>query len=96
MATETQCEEALVLHENSLSQRANVVGLGITSADDSNPASADVAVAVYVSRKVPLDELAEEDRIPETLEIEEQGGKKQVPVQIVELGAVELEEPGLE
>ncbi len=96
MATERQCLKALTVHEESLSRRANVVGLGIISTVAAESSTEDLAVAVYVEKKVALEELAEEDRIPETLEVEEDQGPRQIPVRIIEQGPVELEEPSLE
>ena len=95
MATLEQCELALDLYENRLGQLRNVVGLGIVPAselgDDEN-----LAVAVYVSRKVPASELRPEDLVPSRLEIAETGiagpgdlGK--VPTRVIEQGEVSLE-----
>ena len=41
------------LHEQLLSDRKNVIGLGIAPANDESGGK-DLAVAVYVTKKVPL------------------------------------------
>ena len=50
-----------------------------------------LAVAVYVDKKRPLEELAPEERIPETLELKDRGRMCRVPVKVIEQGPVELE-----
>ena len=52
MATQRQAELALDLHEDDLSRRKNVVGLGIVPVDDDKP-QGKLAVAVYVKKKCP-------------------------------------------
>lgn len=96
MATEKDCEQVLAKHEVALFNRPGVVGLGIVSADESMPGSDQLAVAVYVQTKLPLEDLAEEHVIPETLELELPGGSREVPVRVIEQGPVELEEFGFE
>ena len=107
MASEELCIEALRRFEAELSERPEVVGLGIVSADESDPAGEDLAVAVYVDTSVhkpPTGKRAgrrpeESERIPDTLVLEDdEKVLRRVPVRIIEQGPVELEMelPGLE
>lgn len=50
------------------------------------------AVAVYVSRKVPDQQLADDERLPDHVEVSERGGTAQVPVVVVEAGAIAPEQ----
>lgn len=91
MPSERQCLRALALHEEKLAALPNVQGLGVVAAEGRSAGSSELAVAVYVDRKRPLDELAPEDRIPETLEVPEGGSVRKVPVRVIEQGPVGLE-----
>jgi hypothetical protein len=93
MASERQCLRALALHEKRLSALPNVQGLGVVAGKGRSAGSDELAVAVYVDRKRPLEELAPEERIPETLELPEgEGGRvRKVPVRVIEQGPVGLE-----
>ncbi len=102
MATEKHCERALDQHEEKLSLLPGVVGLGIVSTGEADPGGDedvsraslpdDLAVAVYVEKKLPPEEVAEDDRIPETLEIPGVDGPRQVPIRVIEQGPISLEE----
>ncbi len=92
MATQAQCEKALDLYERDLSRRKNVVGLGIVPAkEEEGPGRRDLAVAVYVRKKIPRQRLAAKDLVPEKLEV--RGRKKVVKVatRVIEQGQVRLE-----
>ncbi|MCP3964255.1 MAG: hypothetical protein GY719_41025 [bacterium] len=91
MASEEHCLQALDLNEDELGRLANVVGLGVVSADDADPAGEELAVAVYVTEKVPSEELREEDRIPNTLTLANEHGEREVPVRVIVQGEVFLE-----
>lgn len=91
MSSERQCLRALALHEEKLSALPNVQGLGVVAGKGESAGSDDLAVAVYVDEKRPLEELAPEDRIPETLEVPEGGRVRRVPVRVIEQGPVGLE-----
>ena len=92
MATKAQCERALEAFEEELTARRNVVGLGIVPTGSRKGGSQDLAVAIYVRKKIPKGQLARKDVIPENLEIQLRGGKrKKVPTRVVEQGEVELE-----
>lgn len=99
MATEAQCERALEANEDRLGSLPNVVGLGIVQEDEDDPTSHGLAVAVYVTKKVPKGELKPEERVPPTLIIPsryEGDRSRQVPVRVIEQGEVELESFDLE
>jgi len=96
VATERFCERALEAHEEHLGSLPNVVGLGIVPEGDTGRAARSLAVAVYVTKKLPRDELRPEDIIPSNLEVLYRKRMHQVPVRIVEQGEVELESPGFE
>lgn len=96
MATEEHCLEALDRHEKKLAANPQVQGLGIVAQEGKPFDSKDCAVAVYVEKKLPDDEVAAEHRLPETLEVEHRGATHRVPVRVIEQGPVALEEPGLE
>ena len=90
MASRSQAQKALQLHEESLSGRKNVVGLGIVPADEAS-GSKDLAVAVYVTKKLPLSKLKKEQVVPESLAVPGKSGTVQVPTRVIEQGKVELE-----
>jgi hypothetical protein len=93
VATRTQCIRALREYEDSLSQKANVLGLGIVTRQQSLSADrTDLAVAAYVSRKVPVDELASDDLIPDMLFITDRQQRVGVPVRVIEHGPFQLHE----
>lgn len=93
MAKQSQCERALERFEGQLNKIKNVVGLGIVPAqdDDQPKGSQDRAVAVYVSKKLPLSKLAKDDRVPESLTIPGRKGDIEVPVRVIEQGVVQKE-----
>jgi hypothetical protein len=68
-----------------------VTGIGVVPVSDDSDGPADLAVAVYVTKKVPRDELADDDRIPPTLEIPGRDGSTTVPTRIIATGEFELE-----
>jgi hypothetical protein len=92
MATKAQVENALDVFERDLNKYKNVVGLGIVPAEDENKGGPmDLALAVYVSKKVPVERLAKKDRIPESLTLKKRSGEFLIPVRIIEQGPVEKE-----
>lgn len=91
MATVRDAERILQAHEDRLSRYPNVVGLGIRSLDESEPGGKDVAVAVYVTRKLPEEKLAKKDRIPRYLELPGKNRKLRVRTRVIEQGDVALE-----
>lgn len=91
MSSEKQCLRALELHEEKLAALPNVQGLGVVAAGGAGKPGGGLAVAVYVDHKRPLEELALEDRIPETLELPDGERVRRVPVKVIEQGPVTLE-----
>ena len=81
------------LHEERLSSLENVVGLGIVAEDEETSSSRDCAVAVYVEKKVPSDELAPSERVPKWIEVPGRGKTKhRIQTRVIEQGEVKLEE----
>lgn len=100
MATARQATRAAQMHAEDLSAYPNVVAIGTRPVGDT-PASkgskgskgseAEHAVAVYVSRKVPSEQLGDEERLPAYVEVPEPGGTERVPVIVVESGVIQPE-----
>ena len=88
MAGASDVDRALDRFGDELFELANVVGLGRVPEDASEQ---DWRLAVYVERKLPEDELAEGQRIPDVLEIEEGGETVCIPTRMIEQGIVRLE-----
>lgn len=90
--SEKLCEKALEQNEDRLSGLPNVVGLGIVSRQEDDPGADDLAVGVYVTKKVPRKQLARAERIPSRLRVTTRGGGyRLVPVRVIEQGEVVLE-----
>lgn len=89
--SEKLCERALEQNEDRLSGLPNVVGLGIVSRKEDEPDADDLAVAVYVSEKVPREDLSRAERIPTRLRVKSRGRYRMVPVRVIEQGEVSLE-----
>jgi hypothetical protein len=98
MATRAECQRALARHQDDLSQRRNVVGLGIVSCNRVlRLTRADaLAVAVYVSRKIPPDQLSQEDVVPRVVLARCGGREIEVPVEVIEQGTIALDAIGKE
>ena len=101
VTSERLCKKALEQNEDRLSRLPNVVGLGIVSRREDEPDAKQLAVGVYVTKKVPSKELRSADRIPTRLRVNTGGSYRLVPVRVIEQGEVVLEaerglaEPGL-
>jgi hypothetical protein len=93
MATRALCRRALNRYATELSQRPNVVGLGIVPCRSGVRflRETEYTVAVYVSHKVPVDDLSPEDVIPKVLQVMHKGGAADVPVRVLEHGPIVLE-----
>ena len=91
MATQNICEAALVEYEEKLSGLPNVIGLGIVSMKEQDPANPDLAIAVYVEKKVPQDELDELELVPKKIQIMQGEVLQEVFTRVIEQGAVSLE-----
>jgi hypothetical protein len=64
--------------------------LGVVPLDEEGD-KRDLAVGVYVEKKVPLSKLLAKDRVPKSLSIALGGSKIAVPVRVIEQGVVNLE-----
>ncbi len=69
-------------HEGELLHKANVVGVGIGLRQRGGEYTGELALVVSVTHKVPLEELAPEDRIP--------GEIDGVPVDVQEVGTLRI------
>lgn len=69
------------VYESDLLAKANVLGVGVGLRQRSGKTAAGVAVVVLVRRKVPVSQLAPQDRIPSEIE--------GVPVDVQEVGDVQ-------
>jgi hypothetical protein len=77
----TRAKEILAVHREYLMTKANVVGVGVGLKQVQERYTQSVALIVLVTRKVPKDDLAADDRIPEEIE--------GIPVDVQETGAIE-------
>jgi hypothetical protein len=89
MAKAEHVLRALDLFGGELTRKQNVVGLGRVPAGEDG--SGDWCLAVYVSKKVPEDQLAGKDLVPKTLEVSEREESHPVTTKVIEQGEVELE-----
>lgn len=88
MAKRADVVKALDQHEEALARHANVVGLGVVQAADS---PADLAVGVYVVKKLPESELPAGALIPKSLSVKVGGRTLTVPTRVIEQGTPEKE-----
>lgn len=87
MAKAEQVLQALDLFGDELTRKENVVGVGrVPNGPDE---AGDWCLAVYVSKKVPENQLAGKDLVPKTLEVP--GQEDPVTTKVIEQGVVELE-----
>jgi hypothetical protein len=96
MATTPQIKRALDQFDTELSRRKNVVGLGIVPESESAESSGNMAVGVYVTKKVDPKKLSAKDLLPKSLKIRGRSGAIEVPIRVIEQGKVELESLGKE
>lgn len=83
MSTRAECEAALRIYGEALLAFQNVVGVGILPlADDA--AGRGFAVAITVSRKVPLRELDEDEILPSHLQVRDAQRTYKVPTLVIE------------
>ena len=94
MATGPQAQRAAEQHADDLSAYPNVVGIGTRPVANESSVTGDdeYAVAVYVSRKVPADQLDDLQRLPDHVEVVESRGVERVPVIVVATGVIEPED----
>jgi hypothetical protein len=92
MASRNHVERAIELYQEELAGYPNVTGIGVVPVADDSKGPADLAVAVYVTRKVPRDQLKAGERIPPSLEIPSRDGPENVPTRVVATGEFALED----
>ena len=92
MAKAAQVKRALEVFGDELTRKKNVVGVGRVPAESG---SGEWELAVYVEKKHPDSVLAEDDLVPEMLELPGRGKTVQITTQVIEQGPVSLESPGL-
>lgn len=92
MATPQQARQAADQHAGDLSTYPNVVGIGTQPVEEASAGTDDGhAVAVYVSRKVPSEQLRTDERLPASVDVAAAGATTTVPVVVVEVGAFDPE-----
>ena len=74
---------------DQLASLPNVVGIGITSADDTDLAG-EPAIAVYVRRKLPETQLEPGEIVPKTIEATVDDEHVAVPTRVIEIGELTL------
>jgi hypothetical protein len=92
MASRDHVQRAIELYQEELARYPNVTGIGVVPAADDTESPVDLAVAVYVTRKVPRDQLKVGERIPPSLEIPSRDGSQNVPTRIIATGEFALED----
>lgn len=86
MATAAQAKRALAQFQSELCARTNVVGLGIVPADETQSSATDMAVAVYVQKKLPREKLKSSEVVPKELLVNSRSGKLPVPTRVIDAG----------
>jgi hypothetical protein len=89
MAKAEHVKRALDLFGDELGRKENVVGLGRVPTGEGKPG--EWCLAVYVSKKVPEDQLAGKDLVPKTLEVPGKTESHEVTTKVIEQGVVGLE-----
>ena len=92
MASRDHVRRAIEIYEEELARYPNVTGIGVVPVTDHTEGPADLAVAVYVTRKVPRDQLKVGERIPPLLEIPSRQGSQSVPTRIIATGEFTIED----
>ena len=101
MATAHQAARAAQMHAEGLSAYPNVVAIGTRPmgdtpgtkrTKDTKSSEGAHAVAVYVSRKVPNEQLHENEQLPSYVEVPGPSGTERVPVVVIESGVIRPED----
>ena len=93
MASESEAVKALNQFSDKLSGLKNVVGLGVVSLHEKlEDAADDMAVAVYVRKKLPKSELPKDQLIPRTLKFKINNRLIEVNTKVIEQGEAVLEQ----
>lgn len=91
MAKQKVCEDALEQYGDELSKLPNVIGLGIVPNEVGDFESEDLAIAVYIERRVPEDQLQTQDIIPKKIKILSGNVIEEVLTKVIEQGKISLE-----
>lgn len=92
MASRSHVERAIEQYQEELGRYPNVTGIGVVPVSDDSEGPTDLAVAVYVTKKVPRDQLRAGERIPPSLEITSRDGSRSVPTRVIATGEFALED----
>ena len=92
MASRSHVERAIEQYQEELGRYPNVTGIGVVPVSDDSEGPTDLAVAVYVTKKVPRDQLRAEERIPPSLEITSRDGSRSIPTRVIATGEFALED----
>lgn len=90
MPTRRQVERAIELHRNTFERYPTFIGLGVVPVETTED-SYELAVGVYVTNIIPDEELKEEERIPEIVEIPARRGTHKIRTHVIAIGEIELE-----
>jgi hypothetical protein len=92
MASRSHVERAIELYQEELARYPNVTGIGVVQVTDDSYGPTDLAVAVYVTKKVPRDQLKAGERIPPSLQITSRDGSRNVPTRVIATGELAHED----
>jgi hypothetical protein len=92
MASRNHVQRAIELYQDELAGYPNVTGIGVVPVTGDSKGAVDLAVAVYVTRKVPRAQLKADERIPPSLEIPSREGSQNVPTRVIATGEFALED----
>ena len=92
MTNEKQAVAALNQYGDEIAALQNVVGIGVVRLSDDNTEDGEMAVAVYVLKKLPREKLDEAQLIPRVLELNVKQKKILIKTKVIEQGEVELEQ----
>lgn len=92
MASRSHVERAIEKYQEELARYPNVTGIGVVPVTDDSEGPTDLAVAVYVTKKVPRDQLKAGERIPRSLEITSRDGSRNVPTRVIATGEFVIED----
>lgn len=93
MATLQECRRALELNQERLITLANVEGLGVRELSSKTQNSQSrMCLAVYVSQKVPSDQLAPPDIIPRYVTLaDSKNVSVKIPIGVFEIGQLTVQ-----
>lgn len=89
MASKAHVLKAMEQFSSQLNQKQNVVGFGVVPMDGAS--GKDLALAVYVTKKMPASELKQDDCLPATIPLKVMSRIVDIPIRVIEQGVVNLE-----